>query len=61
MNTFAHRDQILDEFRRESNGSFAVVYRALSELSTEKKTSDLDSNDVKARIRAIMQGREIAE
>lgn len=58
MNTFAHRDQLLDEFRRASNGSFTVVYRALSELSTEKKTTHLDEKDVKARIDKIMKEQQ---
>lgn len=60
MNAFARRDQILDEFRRASNGSFSVVYRALTEISSEKKTADLTTEDVKGRIREIVKQQEPA-
>lgn len=59
MNTFARRDQILNDFRKESNGSFSAVYRAMSELSTEKKTSKLDEQEVKARIREIIKEQRV--
>ena len=58
MNAFAYRDKVLDELRRESNASFSVVYRALSEAAKAKnETQDkkLDVEDVKRRIRAIIR------
>ncbi|MBY8916539.1 hypothetical protein KUG85_14435 [Nitratireductor sp. L1-7-SE] len=54
MNAFARRDQILDEFRREAKGSFSVVYRALSQLATEKQSLKLEEKEVRERIKKIM-------
>lgn len=58
MNSFARRDQILEGFQRESKGSFSAVYRALSELSTEKQSSKLSEKEVKARIRSILDEKK---
>ncbi|QND51536.1 hypothetical protein HB779_06185 [Phyllobacterium sp. 628] len=58
MNAYARRDKILEDLQRESGGSFSAVYRAMTELSREKKTSELNTDEVKARIRAIMAGEK---
>ena len=58
MNTFARRDKIMDEFRRESRGSFSVVYKALADLSNEKRTATLNAEDVKNRIREILNEKK---
>jgi uncharacterized protein (DUF302 family) len=59
MNTFARRDKILADFQKESQGSFSIVYRALSEISNEKGTDVLKEEDVKDRIRKLIN--EIAQ
>lgn len=58
MNAFVRRDKILDELRRESNGSFVTLHRALVEASKalsaySKREVILNVSDVKNRIRAI--------
>jgi hypothetical protein len=60
MNAFAYRDKILDELRRESNGSFSVVYRALSEAAKAQNDKKLDVEDVKRRIRDIIRDQAAA-
>ena len=53
VNVFAKRDRILAELRRESGGSFSVVYNALSQIAAERKCSKLRLDDVKGRIKKI--------
>jgi len=62
MNAFAYRDKVLDELRRESHGSFSVVYRAMSEASNARggQNGQLDVEDVKERIRQIIREDESA-
>ncbi|MER9351207.1 hypothetical protein [Mesorhizobium sp. M7A.F.Ca.US.010.02.1.1] len=61
MNAFAYRDKVLDELRRESNASFSVVYRAMSEAAkaNHEKDKNLDVEDVKRRIRAIIREQAV--
>lgn len=58
MNTFARRDHLLEEFTKESKGSFSTVYRALSEVAKENKSGTLKEDDVRARIKEIVKDRE---
>ena len=55
MNQLARRTQILNDFKRESNGSFSTVYRALTEASRDAKSSKLSEDDVKKRIREMVE------
>ena len=56
MATLSRRDRILNELRKESNGSFATVYRALTQVSSENNSNILREKDVFGRIKKIMEG-----
>lgn len=58
MNTFARRDQLLEDFTKESKGSFSAVYRALSEAAKAAGSDTLDEADVKHRIQEIIRDKE---
>ena len=61
MNTLAYvtdrrkdKDTIIDELKRESGGSFSVVYRALREVSTTSgESTSLNKEDVLRAIHRI--------
>ena len=42
----------------EAGGSFSLVHRALTQLSKEKKTRHLKTDDVIKRIRELMDKKE---
>jgi hypothetical protein len=54
MNTYARRDKLLDDFQKAANGSFSAVYRALTELSSHKRSPDLKAEEVTKRIKEIV-------
>ncbi len=54
MNAFARRDQLIETFRKESKGSFQIIYRALKEAANESTTGTLVEGDVTERIKRIL-------
>lgn len=55
MNQLARRTQILDDFKKESKGSFSAVYRAMIAASKDAQSSKLKEEDVKKYIRKIIE------
>jgi hypothetical protein len=55
MNSFLRKESKLDELRKEARNSVVVLHRALSEVSRETGTSDVDAEAVKARIKQIIE------
>jgi len=54
MNEALHREEIIRSLQKEAGGSFSVIHQALSELSQESGTHDLEVEEVRERIREIV-------
>lgn len=53
MTNSSRRERILNKFRKDARGSFATVYRALTQISAERNSDTLDEKEVRERIREI--------
>ncbi len=60
MTGLSRRERLLRELSKESNGSFATVYRALSEVSSEEKSSSIKEDDVRNRIKSLLKSERPA-
>ena len=55
---FGEAEKIQRRLIEEAGGSFSLVHTALTELSTEKKTRHLKTDDVIERIKKLIDKKE---
>ena len=58
MNQAIRRDEIIRTLETAANGSFWIVQRALAEVSKESRSSTLDLEAVRERIKRLLAEAE---